>query len=337
MIPDPEDSGRLPREHAALHDAVAVFHEPERALFRLTGNRIAELVNRLVTNDVAGLADRRACYAFLLTPKGRPLADPRIIRLDDEIWFDVASACAVNVEEHFAKYLPPRYAQVERARDVTRLSVIGPSSEETLREALPELAADMPGELEVATLPGSEPWGALLLRREAAEGPGFDLYVPAGRFDAMRAAILAAAADRGGRTVGADAYDIWRIERGLPVYGVDVTQENLPQETGQETRAIDYEKGCYTGQEIVARIHFRGHVNRRLCGLRFQESSGREETTLFDGDRRVGLVTSRALSPRLGPIGLGYVKREIPLGTRLSLSPGADPSCESVAIPFTST
>ncbi len=113
--------------------------------------------------------------------------------------------------------------------------------------------------------------------------------------------------------------DVLRVEAGLPACGQDMDESNLAQETGLGD-AISHDKGCYLGQEVVARIHFRGHVNRILRGLEFDGRRADPGAALRDGDREVGRVTSSVSSPDLGPIGLGYVRREIEPGARLGWS-----------------
>ncbi|MGH7540660.1 MAG: YgfZ/GcvT domain-containing protein, partial [Gemmatimonadota bacterium] len=141
----------------------------------------------------------------------------------------------------------------------------------------------------------------------------------------------------GGRPAGGEAFEILRVERGLPAYGREITEGNLLQETGQTERAVDFRKGCYTGQEVVARIHYRGHVNRLLRGLRSGDpgSSLDPGASLFRGDREVGDVRTAVRSPRQGSIALAYVRREVEPGERLALGPGGPPAVEVVELPFT--
>ena len=154
---------------------------------------------------------------------------------------------------------------------------------------------------------------------------------------------------------GAGDWETFRIELGLPVYGPDIGPDNLPQETGQTERAISFGKGCYTGQEVVARLHYRGHVNRLLRGIRacgpeaHAPSAGEEEprphrqaelapgVELHAGGRPVGRITSAAVSPRLGPIALGYVRTTVEPGEPVAVGDAEGPSARVVALPFTFT
>jgi len=140
--------------------------------------------------------------------------------------------------------------------------------------------------------------------------------------------IESAAVSHGGAVASPADYEVWRIERGIPRFGLDVTADNLPQETGLVPRAVSFDKGCYTGQEVVARIHYRGHVNRHLRGIRRAKSHAGPPlapgSELTHEGRVVGTVTSSCASPRFGPIGLAYVRREAVTGDTVDAA--TDPS-----------
>jgi folate-binding protein YgfZ len=322
-----------PAGYDALRETAGVLGGEARTLVRVWGDRAREMIGGLVTNDVAGLEPGRALYAFMLTPKGRPLAELRALVLDPaELWLDMPAACAAAVLEHLQRYLPPIYARFEAEEERARLSVVGPRYAEVLAAGAGVPAADALAPLQIADLPSP---GGHLVRRESAEGPGADLYVPATRAPELLGDLARAARESGGGVASPEAFEVWRVERGLPVYGAEIDLDVLPQETGQEERAIDYDKGCYVGQEVVARIHFRGHVNHRLAGLRFPDapapSPGAE---LYEEGRARGTVTSVVFSPRLGSIGLGYVRREVPDGTRLAVGSGEGAVAEVTDLPF---
>lgn len=284
----------------------------------------------LVSNDLASLTPPAAQYAFILNAKGRPIADPRVILLEDHILLDVASASVPALTGHFKQFLPPRFAKLSEAEDLSRLSVLGPQAEEVLAGLIQDVDLTDPSPLAVAVTEAPVP--AIVVRREEIEGPGFDLY---GDFSqgSLAGDLEQEVLSAGGSAVSAEAYDIWRVERGIPIYGPDISLENLPQETGQEERAISLTKGCYTGQEVVARIHYRGHVNRVLRGLQCSEplAAGME---LHADARRTGHVTSAAFSPTFGHIALGYVRREIEPGAMLTGAASAASPVEVVELPF---
>lgn len=305
--------------YEALTAGVALWQDPDRVLLRVHGPRAAAALNGLLSADLETLSEGQAVLSFLLTSKGRPVALPGVIRRKEDFLLDLSRAALPGVREHFATYLPPRFARVELVEDLHRVSVLGPGASEAAD------AADWPTDV-------------LRVTRPVADGGGTDLYLDPGRDVADVASWLK---DSAPRLAAPADHEAWRIELGIPRYGVDVTEDNLPQETGLVPRAVSFEKGCYTGQEVVARIHYRGHVNRLLRGIRYAASSAgpllRPGEELMREDRSVGRVTSACLSPRFGPIALAYVRRE--LGPGDGLAPASDPSArlEVADLPFTYT
>jgi len=354
----------LARDYARLRETAGIPGEDGRAILRVWGDRAREMIGGLATSHVAALEPDRALYAFMLTPKGRPVAEMRVLALSaGELWLDLPEACLEGTLEHLSRYLPPIYARHEPLEGRVRLTVVGPAWAE-VASALPDApAAGELGALDPLqavriggaraqagspasgddAAPALPPGADLLVRREPIEGPGADLYVARDRAGSTRELLVEAADGAAGGSVGPAAVEAWRVERGIPVYGREIDLEVLPQETGQTGRAVDFEKGCYTGQEVVARIHYRGHVNRRLVGIRFgaDARSGGGPTgrpapgaALYDGERERGRLTTVAASPRLGAIGLGYVRREVEAGALLALEVDGEPAAEVVELPF---
>ncbi|MEI8258921.1 MAG: glycine cleavage T C-terminal barrel domain-containing protein, partial [Deltaproteobacteria bacterium] len=160
---------------------------------------------------------------------------------------------------------------------------------------------------------------------------GFECFVPTALAGPLQAALTAA----GAVLASSDALEVLRIEAGRPALGIDMTDETLAQEARLDALdAISYTKGCYTGQEVVARVHFRGHVNRVLRGVR-AAAVPEGDVRVFAGDADIGDVRSRALSPRLGPIALAMVRREVEPGTPVTLrSPSGSADATVVELPF---
>jgi folate-binding protein YgfZ len=345
-----------------------------RAILSVRGPRALEALNGLLTNDLSPLSARRGVYAFALTPKGRPIADMRVLPAplgdaadpdhgshdpdhpDEHVWLDVPGVACQPLLEHLARFVPPFFARVERL-DIGRASLIGPRWREAAATdphssgagppgtaIVPAAEADRlseAGPLSVADAdPTAAPGAVLVVRREPIEGDGIDLYAPRHLLPGLGARLVDAATACGGAEAAPEDWNTLRIELGLPLFGPDISGDNLPQETGQTTRAVSFSKGCYTGQEVVARIHYRGHVNRLLRGVRAVATADdgvlERGLELFDGARRVGVLTSAATSPRAGRIGIGYVRREIGPPARLSASSGGEPSLALVELPFTS-
>ncbi|MEE9208250.1 MAG: glycine cleavage T C-terminal barrel domain-containing protein [Gemmatimonadota bacterium] len=319
-----------PAGYESLGSGVGIFADSSRTFLRVEGPRGVQMLAGLVSNDLASLTPPAAQYAFVLNPKGRPIADPRVILLDDQVVLDVASASVPALTEHLGRFLPPRFATLTEPEGLSRLSLLGPDAEGVLAGLIPDVKPAGLPPLGVAVTGAPAP--VVVVRREAIEGPGFDLYGDFGQGslgEDLHEAVLQA----GGSAVSEEAYNIWRIERGIPLYGPDISLENLPQETGQEERAISLTKGCYTGQEVVARIHYRGHVNRVLRGLRCAEplAAGME---LHAGERRAGHVTSAVASPTFGHIALGYVRRQLEPGAALTGPSPVESPIQMVELPF---
>ncbi|HSG80696.1 MAG TPA: glycine cleavage T C-terminal barrel domain-containing protein [Gemmatimonadota bacterium] len=326
-----QELGNFEAEYHALIDTCGLAARGDRGHVRVAGERRAEMLNGLVTQQVIGLSGAGR-HALLLSAKGRVLTDLRIFPRTDELLLDVPSSGLTNLLATFNKYLPPMHATFEDVSPSLRLlGVYGPGAAAAVREALGrELPADHLSVDEVDI----EGVSVLVVRNRRLAGDGLELVAPRASAAALAERLLSAVVAHGGRAVGARALDVARVESGVPAYGTDMDEENLAQETGLEADAISYDKGCYLGQEVVARVHFRGHVNQVLRGLRFDDSRpGRGVTLVYNG-KPVGRVTSAVHSPSNGPIGLGYVRREIEPGTVLRVDEAPVASCTVVELPF---
>ncbi len=320
-----------PIEYQALFESAALLEESDRCVIRIEGDRAEEMLHGLVTNRVKGMQAHRAVYTFMLTPKGRLVAALRLLRLDGEYWLDLPALCQEAVLAHLRKYLPPIFATFEPT-DVRRLGVIGPLAASALDAWAGNPISQDLAALEARPL-GRGDGARILIRREDVEGAGYDVYVAGDAVQSVLAALEEAIATVGGVVVGRETWEVFRVEHGIPVWGTDFDQDNLAQELGQDERAISFDKGCYTGQEVVARIHFRGHVNRILRGFRLPQPVAAGQP-LYEGERERGVITSLAVSPRFGPIALGYARFEITPGAWLSLEPGGQTEVQVVALPF---
>ena len=305
--------------YEALTSGVAMWVDPDRALLRVDGTRAVAVLNGLLSADVAALQPGDSTLSFVLTSKGRPVAVPVVIRTDDSILLDVSRAALPGLLDHFGTYLPPRFASVTRLEDARRVSLLGPQ------------ATTVAVGIKI-------PAGPIRVELEPEQGGGTDFYFPDGEPDGTIEAAVRAA---GGEVATAADYEIWRIEHGIPRFGLDITAENLPQETGLVSRAVSFDKGCYTGQEVVARIHYRGQVNRHLRGIRpahpYSGPPVPHGTELTRDGRAVGATASWCSSPRLGPIGLAYVRRELTPGDTVEVSADYEFTCIVTELPFTST
>ena len=179
-----------------------------------------------------------------------------------------------------------------------------------------------------------------IIRRSSRRSAGFDLFVPNNSLGAVADKLIVAAKQIGGRAVGWTAFETARIEAGIPLFGADMDETNIPLECGIENRAVVYNKGCYIGQEVINRIHSVGHVNKELCGLRLADelkTLPQRGDKLFHAGKEIGYVTSAVKSPALDAnIALGYVRREAnQIGNELTLRTAVGESLvKIVALPF---
>ncbi|MFW6084710.1 MAG: YgfZ/GcvT domain-containing protein [Gemmatimonadota bacterium] len=323
------------RTAAGYEDLVhraALHHDRSRRVFRVSGDRAPGMLQGLITADISEPGDGAAWPTLILTPKGRVLADAVVLRVDGELLLDLPEAAWAGLEPHFGRYLPPRFAKLEPT-SLRVLRIRGPYALERAAAVLPELGSIPPTRREEDE---GVRWGAVrcgegfAVGRDEPGAGGIDLLLPAAEGSRPAPGLELP-------TASPEAWEIWRVERGIPLYGRDVSEDNLPQETGLVAEATSFSKGCYTGQEVLARIHYRGKVNRHLRGLRVPDSSpdrGAESTAggpplaagdeLRQGERVVGAVTSAVRSPRFGLIGLGYLRREVEPGDEVAVRPGGD-------------
>lgn len=306
--------GQTLPEYQALRQSAGVADLSFRSRLCLTGADRARFLHGQVSNDINRLRTGEGCYAALVSAKGRMESDLNVYCLADELLLDFEPGLRQLVTDRLQKYIVADDVQiVDVAPLFGLLSVQGPQAAAVLRGL--GLFPELPGrpfdfvKIEAPTL------GELYLSCQARLATaGFDLFAPTASLSAIADKLAAAAADVGGRLVGWEALELARIEAGIPRFGVDMDERNLPQECGIEERALSYSKGCYIGQEVLNRVHTMGHVNRSLCGLVL----GNELTSLparndklFYGDKDVGYITSAVASPALGTkLALGYVRTE---------------------------
>ena len=315
-------------------EAVGAADRSDRAMFLVRGSEAADFLQGQVSNDVEALAPGNGCYATILNAKGKLRTDLRILRgkgfgahpaepgasADDGIgahpaepgasaddgWFflDTERIGHPVLRHMLETYSLGRDVQHEDVTDTRALvSLLGPDARSALEVEPPEEEnAFARGEhgLYVTTHLGVDVIGE----------PGLDLGVP---------------------LVSDEVAECVRIESGRPRLGYDMDAETMPQEAGINERAVSFTKGCYVGQETVARLHYKGKPNRHLRGLRLSQPVERG-TDILLGEKVVGLVGSTCVSPRFGPIALAIVRREAELGDSVAVN-GA--TAELVGLPFT--
>jgi folate-binding protein YgfZ len=317
----------------------------ERGKLALSGADAVNFLNGQVTNELADLAPGEGRYAAFLTHKGKMLGDLRILAVGRERAADDGAAIGELLLDTERVALQALFDMIRRFRvgydvelqkrtlECSLLSLAGPRTLEVVSTAV-DTPLDPPAR-EHAHVAAAIAGRAVRLVGTVERGidvlVGHDAAVPAER-EAERAVVQEALVAAGAEPVSIDAVEVLRVEHGIPRFGVDLDESTIPQEAGLNDRAVSFTKGCYVGQETVARLHYRGKPNRHLRGLEMTAPvpSGAE---LRAGERAVGHLGSSVVSPRLGPIGLALVRREAGPGELLSV--GADGvQAKIVSLPF---
>ncbi|HXU45315.1 MAG TPA: hypothetical protein VN783_07305 [Thermoanaerobaculia bacterium] len=311
-------------ELAAVRDEVGLVDLSFRGRLELVGADRLRFLNGLVSCEVKGLAPGSGSYGFFTTGQGKILADVVLRAHEDRLWLDLPPGREAEISAHLAKYLIADRVEVMPLEDLLPLALVGPGIDAFLREL-----ADLPegpwGHRKIAVA-GTE---VQLSRHPRLGAPAAVAWVSASIAKLFAEDLIA----RGARPAGFTALETLRVEAGLPRFGIDFGPENFPQETGQEEAGVSYTKGCYLGQEVVARIHYRGGVQRSLRGLKLSGALPAPGTPLLFEGREAGKLGSTAASPRRGPIGLAILhKRAATAGTRLDLPDGT--TAEVADLPF---
>ena len=315
--------GDTASEYGAVRGGGAgLFDLSARGRIEVSGGEAVQFLNGMLTNDVAKLEEGAWMHAAFPNPQGRLLASVRVLHDGGRYIFDTEAATYPAVLKHLERFT---LAGDFRVRDLTAetvlLSVQGARAPEFVGAALgAEAAATARGRVTRVSFGEGE---ATLIRATHTSEDGFDLFVNAAQAESLWGAL----AEAGARPAGYDALEVLRVEAGVPRYGVDADDSNVVTEVVEEQEAVSYTKGCYVGQEIIARIHWRGHVAKRLTGLVFAraaEAPADPRLRECNGDREVGRITSTVYSPRLRrQVALALVKYDwLAPGTELRIFSG---------------
>lgn len=306
-------------EYDALTGGCGLVDRSERGKLALTGGDAKGFLQGQVTNDVESLSPGEGCYAAFLTNKGKMRGDLRILDRGEELALD-CERIALQELFNLIRRFKIGYDVELHKRTLQRglLSLVGPEARRVAG------AEDVP-EAEHAHRAGDIAGIPVQL---IATDLGVDVECDAGDTERLKAAL----AERGAEPVEEVVAEVVRIESGRPRYGVELDDSVIPQEAGLNDRAVSFTKGCYVGQETVARLFYRGKPNRHLRGLRLSAPVG-PGAELRLGEKVVGTLASTVESPRHGPIGLALVRREAEPGATLQAGTGGA-TAEVVELPF---
>ena len=298
-------------EFAALRTGCGVYDLGFRAKISLTGSDRIRWLNGMVTNNIRDLDVGRGAYAFLLNPQGHILGDLYAYNRGDSMTVDTDSAQAEKILATFDHYIIMDDVNVTNlSEQLTALGIAGPKSRDVLTAAGIAISEAQP--LEVVTPRCDCQCDCLqctVVRGEDAQQVSYEIWIPPQDVRKLWDALV----DAGATPIGSEALELHRIVSGIPRYGIDIRERDLPQET-EQARALNFNKGCYVGQEIVERIRSRGAVHRKFTG--FLAEGGvpiAAGTKIVSGDKEVGEITSAAsLQTPDGAktVALGYIRRE---------------------------
>ena len=317
-------------EHHSVRNGVGVVDVSYRSRHQLTGDDRATFLNRIISNDVEGLSAGQGTYAALLTHRGKIIADLNIYVLEDAIVIDSAPETAENLFSELDKYIiADDVALSNLTAETGAIAVHGAKSWELVQSAL--------SMSDLATLPerhscvrkadASFEHPIVCVRTDATGEVGYTLHTTAEALTSLWEALMAEGSQFNVQPIGWDALESLRIEAGIPRYGAELTDAVIPLEAELE-HAIDFEKGCYIGQEIVARMKYRGHPNRLLRGIEIDDTSMLQDgcklrpgARVFNGEKVVGWITSTSFAPTLGKnVALGYVRIAVTeVGSRVQI------------------
>ena len=305
-------------QYRAATEGVALLDRSQAGKLSLSGPGAVEFLDSVLSNDIAALSVGGGLDAALLTHNGRMLAEVRVLRSDEELLLDTERVALQALFDALHQFRLGYDAQLhKRTLQCGLLSLIGPVADSAL--------AEPPGAAEHDHRAGRLAGRPVRLIRTDI---GVDVLCASEDTEAVAAELLASGATRIEETTA----ETLRIERGRPRFGVEIDASTMPQEAGLHERAVSYTKGCYIGQETVARLYWKGRPNRHLRGLALSEPVSPGAALLL-GDRPVGTLGSFASSPRFGPIGLALVRREAEPGAHLTLA-GHDVVATLMALPF---
>jgi tRNA-modifying protein YgfZ len=305
--------------YRALTAGAGLVDRSELGKLALTGDQAAEMLNGQVSNDVEALAPGTGCYAALLTNKGKMLGDLRVLHTGEELLLLTERSALQALFDQLRRGMIGWRAELhKRTLERGLLSLIGPR------------ARAIAGASELGSGEHANAWAELAGVRVLLVATDLGVDVLCASEDVAR--VRDALVEAGAVAVDEAAAELVRVESGRPRYGIDLDESTIPQEAGLNDRAVSFTKGCYVGQETVARLHLRGKPNRHLRGLRLSAPAP-AGTPLRLGEREVGRLGSVAVSPVHGPIALAIVRREAGVGNTLAVGDGGV-TAQVVELPF---
>lgn len=332
--------GDLENEYRAIRDDIAIVDRNDRGLLEITGSDRKDWLHNLTTNHIRDLGLHEGQYAFSLNVQGRILFDLNVLMFEDYLWIDLDQRFVELAKNHFEKYTVIEDVTVKDCSEsFVRFGLCGATAGSIMESFGAPHVKVMPA-LGVTKIRWQDK-ELTLFRHDFCGSFGVEIFLSADDAETFWKELTDSNRSISATPVGDDAIEIHRIEAGIPRAGFEITDEYLPAETRQLERAVNYNKGCYLGQEVVERMRSRDVVARQLCGLQiegdFLPSPGAE--LILDDDKPVGTLTSVCNSiAKKGIVGLAYIKsNSSKIGTSVRISNHEDAiAAIIVELPFTS-
>ena len=331
-------------EHHAVRNSVGIADVSYRGRYELSGEDRAKFLHRIISNDVESLSVGQGTYATLLTHRGKIIADMNVYILEDAIRIDTAPETTESLFNELDKYIIADDVEIsDLSPETGAIAVHGPQSSDLVQSVLRvnELTA-LPERHNCFREPDELfNYAVVCVRTDTTGEMGYTLYIAAEGLESLWERLMSEGERFNVQPIGWNALESLRIEAGIPRYGTELTDAVIPLEAELE-HAIDFEKGCYIGQEIVARMKYRGHPNRLLRGIEIDSVTTSPESPkihqgapVFSADKKIGWITSSTFAPTLGkPIALAYVRMAVTeAGSRVQVETSDGQIDGTIALP----
>jgi folate-binding protein YgfZ len=337
------DEWRLPihfgdaaAEWKAVRSTVGLIDRCHRGLLQVTGADRFSFLQGMLSNDLREIKPGEGQYATVLAQQGKVLGDVRVLQSENSFYLDLWEITKDKIVAHLNRYLVADEVEIiDRSAGYGIISIQGPQSRELLQKLVTQ--GEPPGAPARHTIVDVDGVKICVVHDSHTGEIGFDLIIPVQSLQNVAQRATDSGRQLGAAWVGEEAQNTLRMEAGIPLYGTDITEDNLLLETGLE-HAVSFKKGCYLGQEVVERIRSRGHVNKKLCGLLLDgQDPVRAGDLIVAAGKNIGIVTSSVHSPALArPIALGYLHRDFwAPGTHVSVTrDGASITATVAELPF---
>lgn len=306
----PKHFDSIDNEYQAARDAVAVYDLSARGKIRLEGKECFKFMQGMLSNDVMKLESGKGVHATLLTVKGKMLADLYIYKDGEQALIDLEQGLNVPISELLLKYRLSYKAKIEDLTDkYVQLCFFGAKSQQYLSRLLDLDLSDLdePGLIKKSI----DDIEIIIVKVKRSSNESFDVYIPTGETNWVIQFFFGQIDGLTPKPIGLDTFETLRVQAGIAKYGVDMDENTIPIEA-ELWDALSFEKGCYIGQEVIARIKWRGHVNRHLVGIEMQTNTpAHPGDKIFVNDKEVGYVTSSVYCyEKTKAICMAYIKRE---------------------------